>query len=271
VLTDKEKQQQAIDANIKRLKDPRSIRLLQGALDSSVTGQWNVDLVRHIAARQQSLGLTPEGILDETTLAAIGTDMINAGSHDPVLQLIVDYYGLDRSHAFNIVFDPNAPNATDQAQTLRIGTGVGIPGVVHVYPAGFAQSFAGLVHTVAHELGHIQQVIQGIDSLNVREFLSRGIEIESKGMRAEAIESEADIDLMIQGRPPAQPGLIQDAQAMLSWWGLMTADEQRTYHRRFDQLRTIVINRIVVEGTENQQRRLGPFVVRLYDADAGVP
>ena len=41
--------------------------------------------------------------------------------------------------------------------------------------------------------------------------------------------------------------------------------------RRFDRLRTIIINRIVVEGTENQQRRLGPFVVRLYDADAGVP
>jgi peptidoglycan hydrolase-like protein with peptidoglycan-binding domain len=271
VLADAARQQQAIAANMKRLKDPRSIRLLQGALDSSVTGQWDVDLVRHIAARQQTLGRTPDGILDETTFAAIGTEMIAAGSQDPVLQLIVDYYGFDRSHAFNIVFDPNAPNATDQAQTLRIGLAVGTPGVVHVYPHGFEQSFAGLVHTVAHELGHIQQVIQGIDSLNVREFLSRDIEIETKGMRAEAIESEADIDLMLQDQAPAHPGFIQDAQAMLHWWGLMTADERRTYHRRFVQLRTIIINRIVVEGSKGQQRRLGPFVVRLYDADAGVP
>jgi peptidoglycan hydrolase-like protein with peptidoglycan-binding domain len=270
VLADAAQQQHAIAVDKKRIKDQRSIRLLQGTLGSNVSAQWDVELVRHLAAKQQALGLTPDGVLDQTTLAAIGTEMIADGAHDAVLQVIVDYYDLDRSHTFNIVFDPNPPNSTADAQTFSIG-GSGTPGIVHVYPLAFGQPFEGLVHTLAHELGHIQQVVQGIASRNVREFLSEGIEIESKGMRMEAIESDADIDLMLQSRPPAHPGFIQDAQAMLHWWTLMTPDEQRAHHQRFRDLRSIIINRIVIEGTESQQSKLGPFVIRLYDADAGIP
>lgn len=270
VLADATKQQRAITLNKLLVTDQRSIKLLQGALGSKVTGQWDVDLVRHIAAKQQAAGRVPTGMLGETTLEAIGIDMIANGAQDAVLQIIVDYYRLDRSHAFNIVFDPNPPHATAEAQTLNLG-GTGTPGVVHVYPRGFAQSWAGLVHTIAHELGHIQQVIQGIASDDVREFLSEGIEIESKGMPAESIESDADIDLMIQGKLPVHTGLIQDAQAMLHRWSRMTPAEKRTHHQRYKDLRSIIVTRIATEGSTSQRAKLDPFVRRLNAADAGVP
>ena len=271
VLTDATKQQQGITINKAMVNDPRSIRLLQGALGSKATGKWDVELVRHIAAKKQALGrLTPNGMLDETTLAAIVADMIARGSQNAALQVIVDYYDLDRSHAFNIVFDPSAPNPTAEAQTLGIG-GVGTPGVVHVYPLAFTLPFAGLVHVVAHELGHVQQVMKGIASLNLREFLSRGIEIESRGMPTESIESDTDIDLMIRGRPPAHPGFLQDVNAMLHWWGLMTPAERAAQHLRFRDLRSIVVTRINTEGSTSQQTKLAPLVGLLNGADARVP
>jgi peptidoglycan hydrolase-like protein with peptidoglycan-binding domain len=266
VLTDATMQGLAITLNKNRLNDRRSIRLLQGALGSKVTGQWDVDLVRHIAARQQALGLTLSGgILWDSTLAAIGTEMIANGSLDAVLQLIVDFYDLDRSHAFNIVFNPNPPRATAEAQTLNLG-GVGTPGVVHVYPLAFAKPFASLVHTVAHELGHIQQIIQGVGSLNVREFLSEGIEIESKGTPSELIESDSDIDLMIRGGQPVHAGFIQDAQRMLHFWSQMTSSEQQAHRQRYRVLRAIIINRLATEGSATQKTKLAPFITRLNNA-----
>jgi hypothetical protein len=182
-----------------------------------------------------------------------------------VLQVIVDYYDLDRSHAFNIVFNPTPPNATVDAQTLNLGA-AGTPGVVHVYPSAFAQPFADLVHTVAHELGHIQQIVQGVGSLNVREFLSEGIEIESKDMPTESIESDTDIDLMIRGTKPVHAGFVQDAQRMLHFWGQMTASERQAHHQRYVDLRAIIINRIAIEGSTTQKTKLAPFITRLNTA-----
>jgi hypothetical protein len=272
VLRDATIQQLAITLNKNLLNDQRSIKLLQGALGSRVTGQWDVDLVRHVAAKQQALGLTPSGgILFDSTFAAIGTEMIANGSQDAVLQLIVDYYDLDRSHAFNIVFDPNPPMITADAETLRAGPGFGTPGVVHVYPLGFAQPFAGLVHTVAHELGHIQQVIQGVASLNVREFLSEGIEIESKNMPLESIESDADIDLMNRSMPPVHVGFIQDAGRMLHFWKLMSPAEKQAQHQRYKDLRSIIVTRIANEGSASQKTKLAPFITILNAADVGIP
>lgn len=262
-LTDPTSQKIAIALNQNTLDDPRSIRLLQGALKSRVTGKWDVDLVRHIAAKQQTLGLSLSGgILWERTFSTIVTEMITNGERDSVLHLIVDYYNLDRSHAFNIVFNPNAPNATDNAQTLYLG-GVGTPGVVHIYPPAFAGSFPGLVHTVAHELGHIRQMVQGVGDLNVREFLSEGIEIESDRMPTESIEPDADIDLMIQGLQPTRPGFIQDAQRMLQFWRQMSAADKQAHLARFQSLRTIIISRINGEGTPTQKSKLAPFITLL--------
>jgi peptidoglycan hydrolase-like protein with peptidoglycan-binding domain len=271
VLTNPSLQKLAIALNKNMLRDPRSIKLLQGALKSKPTGKWDVGLVRRIAAKQQALGLSLSGgILFDSTLAAIATEMIANGSEDGVLRLIVDYYNLDTSHAFNVVFDPSPTNADSEAETFNLG-GVGTPGAVHVFPKGFQQPFPGLVHTVAHELGHIKQIVGGVGSPNLREFLSEGIEIESNGMPAEPIESDTDIDLLIQGTSPVHPALIQDAQRMLHFWDVMTAAEKQANHQRYISLRTIIVTRIGTDGSPTQKTKLAPFVARLNRADQGVP
>jgi len=273
VFTDTFFQNTAILINNLRINDPRSIRLLQGALGSKATGKWDVDLVRHVAAKQQTLGSFPSGTLDEGTFAAVAAEMIARGSHDGVLQLIVDYYNLDRSHMFDIVFDPNQPpgHPTAQAETSRGAGGFNIPGVVRVFPFGFAQPFSSLVHTVAHEIEHIHQVMQGIASEPVREFLSEGIEIESIGMPTEAIESDADIDLIVRDKLPVNPGFLKDADRMLHFWGQMTPAEKQTHHQRFKDIRSIIVSRIATEASASQQRKLATFVRNFQAADAGVP
>jgi peptidoglycan hydrolase-like protein with peptidoglycan-binding domain len=272
VFTNATKQQHALSLDKPLLGDRRSIRLLQGALGSKVTGQWDVELVQHVAARQQALGATPDGVLDQATFAAIGADMIAAGSQDAVLEMIVDYYHMDRSRVLNIVSAGNPPAPTDQAITLGLTGKTGSVSVVHVFPLAFnGQPFAGLVHTVAHELGHADQMVHGIDSLNVREFLSRGIEIESKGMAPETIETEADIDLMIQSKPPVHTGFLQDAQAMIHFWLSMTHAEQVAQHQRFIAWRAIIVARIAAEATAGQKTKLRFFLTLLNNADQGVP
>jgi peptidoglycan hydrolase-like protein with peptidoglycan-binding domain len=271
ILTDTAKQQRALRLDEKLVTDKRSIRLLQGTVGSTVSGSWDVDLVRHIAARQQSLGLTPTGMLGESTLEPIVTDLINRGYSDAALRLIVDYYRLDTSHALNILSDANPPKPNVDAETLGVLPGTGVPQVVQLYPLGLSQSFAGLVHTAAHELGHVDQMIHGIASLNVREFLSEGIEIESKGMPVEPIESEADLTAMMNNQLATSPGFLDDAGRMLSFWVKMTSAEKATYHQRFKELRQIIVARVTTEGTPGQQAKLAPFLQRLQTADAGVP
>lgn len=273
ILTDLRSQAAAAVLNQNMLKDPRSIKLLQGALGSKVTGKWDLDLVRHLAAKQQALGLVPLGILFDSSLVAIATEMIANGGENAVLQLIVDYYNLDRSHTFDILFDPippPPPHDMAKAQTTSVG-GDGTPGVVRVYAEGFKQPFTSLVHTVAHELGHVDQVMKGITSLNVREFLSEGIEIESKNLPAEPLESEADLDLIRQGISPLRPGFLAPVSAMLRRWGSMTPDERRANHPRFRELRSIIFSRITKEGTAGQKAKLAQLVITLSDADIGVP
>jgi len=174
---------------------------------------------------------------------------------------------------FDIVFDPNQPpgHPTAQAETSRGAGGFNIPGVVRVFPFGFAQPFSSLVHTVAHEIEHIHQVMQGIASEPVREFLSEGIEIESIGMPTEAIESDADIDLIVRDKLPVNPGFLKDADRMLHFWGQMTPAEKQTHHQRFKDIRSIIVSRIATEASASQQRKLATFVRNFQAADAAVP
>jgi hypothetical protein len=272
VLSDRDKQEYALSIDRHVLHDRRSVRILQGAVYAKYTGEWDVSTVRHIAAMQHANGLTPSGILGEPTLALLVGDLIARGYHDGVLQLIVEYFRLDRSHAHNIAYnadgDPAQPAA--MGKTLGAGHDTGIPSVVHIYPLAFQQPFARLVHAVAHELSHVDQTIAGISSPNVREFLSHGLEIESAGLPPESLESDEDIDREIRGEQPHMPGLLQHVNVMLYHWGRMTASEKAANHRRFVQLRAIVVRRIG-EGTTSQQRKLAPLIPDMQRADEGVP
>jgi hypothetical protein len=270
VLSDPAKQHSALALNSRVLDDPRSIRLLQGLLGAKLTGAWDVDLVRRVAAKQAAAGLSPSGIVGEPTVEALGNDLIARNDYDAVLRLIVDYYGLDASHALDIAFDANPPRADAAGETMGVGPAMGVPGIVRVFPLAFQQPWAGLVHVVAHELGHVQQVMAGVDSLNVREFLSRAIETESAGLPLEAIESDAALDVMIRGGTPSNIGFIHHAGALVHYYEQMTPAEKRAQHARFVQMRELIRTRVVSEGTPTQQAKLAPFIRRLERADAGV-
>ena len=271
-LKDPKAQQDAIAFNQAKLSDKRSIRIVEGLFGAKVTGTWGADAVRHIAARQAAAGYKADGKLELPTLEFVSAMLNGQNEQDAALQVLIDYFDLDRAHAWDVHYVATQPSggkgANAHAQTLAIANGVG--GVVEIYPAGVMQPLAGLVHTLAHELGHVEQRVAGIASDAVREFLSEGIEIESKGMPEESIESDADIDLMIQGKPTSSPGFITDAGQMMNAWDALTQTEKAANHARYKQLRAIIVARIG-QGTRTQQTKLAPFIARLQRADAGVP
>jgi hypothetical protein len=271
VLKDSKAQEDAIAFNKARLSDPRSVKIVEGVFGAKPSGKWTADAVRHIAGKQQAMGVKADGKVDKALMVYLSIELPAQGRHDAAIQLIIDYYDLDRAHAWDVVYVPTQPSgrgANANAQTLGIGNGVG--GVVEIYPLGFSQMFEGLVHTIAHELGHTDQRTQGIASDQVREFLSKCIELESKGMPEEAFESEASIDDLIANRPPSEHGFVGDAGQLMEHWTAMTAAEKATYHDRYKQVRTLVLARIAT-GSAGQQAKLAPFVRRMQTADAGVP
>jgi hypothetical protein len=271
VLKDAPAQRDAIAFNRAKLADSRSIRLVQGATGSPSTGAWDADSVRHVAAKQAAAGRTANGKVDQATLEAIVTGLAGAGGQDAVVHLLIDYYDLDRSHAWDLKFVPTQPPALPgaAAETRALANGVG--GVIEIFPFFFTQPFAGMVHTLAHELGHVHQRLQGIASDPLREFLSEGIEIESKSMPEELIESEADIDRLAAGQPPTAFGFLNDVLAMLLHWSHLTPAEKATHHQRFKDLRQIIVTRIATQGTAAQKLKLRPMIQQLQNADAGVP
>jgi len=275
-LSNPAKQREAITFNQAKLSDPRSIRLVQGTILAPVTGRWDVATVRQVAADQAVAGRAGDGKLDQPTVEAIVNELIVNSAQTGALQVIVDYFDLDRTHAFQVRFEPQQlttpTGSRPNAQTLRPTAQVGTGGTVQIFPAGFAQPFAGLVHTVAHELGHVDQVFRGIASDDLREFLSECIELESQGMPEELIETPAEITAMIaRTGPPATPGFVDDTISMFQHWQALTTAERTANVARYRQIRTIVFDRIRNRTSPAQQASLGPLVLLLLAGDLGIP
>jgi hypothetical protein len=246
VLSSAPGQTQAIAANKAKLTDRRLILVVQGVVGSKPTGTWDVDTVRHIASFQGTAGLPADGKLDDKTLESVITALIAGNNQNAALHLIIGFYGLNRSHAFavryNPTFKPNTPGGV--AEALQLPNGLGVGGVVHIGPAVFAMPVVNMIHNIAHELGHVEQVVSGIGNVTVREFLSRVIEIESKGIPELPIESAADIDAIYKGQQPAQKGLLVSANQAIHFWNQMKPDEKRTHLAQFRLARQIFLRRI---------------------------
>lgn len=235
-------QTKAISANKVKFTDPRLIQIVQGAVGNKPTGGWDVDTVRHIAAQQQLAGLTADGTLDDKLLEVLVTGLVHGNNQDAALYLIIGFYRLNPSHAFSIRFDPafQPPQSdpTAVAETTQIGLGVG--GVVRIGPG---MPIVNVIQTLAHELGHVEQVVAGISSLPEREFLSRVVEIQSQSIPELPIESADDIALIQSGGPPSSKGFLVLANQTLHFWQSMTTAQKRTHLAEFRAIRQIVINR----------------------------
>jgi hypothetical protein len=151
------------------------------------------------------------------------------------IRLIIDFYNLSEHDALlDIRFDASVPS---NARTSGVIPG---PSLVRIGPAGFAQGFEGLVHSIAHELEHVRQRREGILSSNVREFLAEGVEIMSVGMPAEGIA-----------------GMMNDARRALNRFNAMTAAERREHWGRFEEVRDRIRDRFDAASAADQTTHQG--------------
>ena len=202
--------------------DPRSILAIQAFIGASPDGIFSADTVQRIANFQNGAGLKEDGMIGRVTINPLVMGMAGAGSQNSAVRAIIDFYRLDENGLVDIHFDtadPNNATTTDQA----------IPGnsAITISPNAFAQGFAGLVHTIAHEFEHVRQNRVGIADLPISEFLGERIEILSKGM------DEEDL-----------PGFMNDAARALQQWNLMPVAQQRANFAKFIEVRNKVRARL---------------------------
>jgi peptidoglycan hydrolase-like protein with peptidoglycan-binding domain len=244
----------AVSYNRRYFDDPRSASAIQGLVGSPPDGAFGRDTVERVAAFQQANGLTVDGkVGDGETLPQMVNQLIASGDQNAAIRLIVDFYDFrDDGNLLDVRYDPAvAANAStdfrpDEPVRIRVG------------PAGLAQPFAGIVHTIAHEYEHVRRLREGIVSAATHEFLGEAIEILSTGMQEEALETTAP------GTPGYTAGFADDADRALTNWNNMPAADQQQFRDRFIAVRNVVRER-VNNGTPAQQALHAPLLAR-YNA-----
>jgi len=211
--------QTAVDYNNARYSR-RSIETIQDLVGAEVTGVVDERTVHMITEWQADFRLAVDGMMGPSALQPVVEELIRLRRRNGAIWLIIDGHNMSTAALVNISYDASvAANATTSGP---------IPGdsTVRVGPAGFAQGYAGLVHTIAHELEHVRQRRAGMATQATREFLAEAIEILSAGMLAERFA-----------------GFIDDAGRALTNWNNMPAAEQATHWARFVRVRNRVRTR----------------------------
>ena len=157
--------------NQSRLGHPNSPRAVGGLIGAPRTNTWTEDLVQRVAGFQTAAALPATGLVDEGTLRALVAGLIAAGDNNGAIRLIVDFFDFDDAgNLISIYFDPNE---TANAETLPLSSGEeNQPASIQVGPAGMAQPFAGLVHTIEHEFVHVRLMRENEMNIPTQEFLA---------------------------------------------------------------------------------------------------
>ena len=228
----------AINFNRAQFTDRRSVRAIQGHVAANPDGVFGPDTVQRIADAQRISGLAVDGKVGRDTLEIFVTELIGLDFPDAAIRLIVDFYNFDEANLLDIQFDPTeVDNAATDARPNQ-------PVRIFVGPAGLAQPFAGLVHTIAHEYEHVRQHRVGVADADTRGFLAEAIEILSVGM------DEEDLD-----------GFVDDADLALDQWNAMPPGDQHTHRLRFIAVRDKVRARIAA-ATLIEQILHAPLLIR---------
>jgi peptidoglycan hydrolase-like protein with peptidoglycan-binding domain len=212
----------AIAVNKRSLRDPRSVRAVQAFIGATADGVFSGDTVQRVANFQNGAGLKEDGQIGRITINPLVMGMVGAGDRNSAIRAIVDFFKLDENGLVDIHFsstDANNATTTDQA----------IPGnsAITVGPSAFAQGWAGLVHTIAHEFEHVRQNRVGIADLPISEFLGERVEILSRGMDEEDLA-----------------GFMDDARRALREWNKMPAAQRRANFAKFVEVRNKVRARL---------------------------
>jgi peptidoglycan hydrolase-like protein with peptidoglycan-binding domain len=212
----------AIAVNKRSLRDPRSVRAIQAFIGATPDGVFSADTVQRVANFQNGAGLKEDGQIGRITINPLVMGMVGAGDRNSAIRAIVDFFKLDENGLVDIHFsstDANNATTTDQA----------IPGnsAITIGPSAFAQGWAGLVHTIAHEFEHVRQNRVGIADLPISEFLGERVEILSRGMDEEDLA-----------------GFMDDARRALREWNKMPAAQRRANFAKFVEVRNKVRARL---------------------------
>jgi hypothetical protein len=193
----------------------RSTRMIQDIIGAPVTGVFDADTIHMVVEWQADFGHGVDGMIGMNTLRTICLEMIAEGMRGAVIDLIVDGHDMPTAGLVSITFDRTL--AGDNART-----GGPIPGdsTVRIGPLAFRQGYEGLVHTIRHELEHVQQRRAGLGPQSLREFLAEGVEIMSVGMRPEGFA-----------------GFMDDAGRAIFHWNALPAATQAANRARFDEMR----------------------------------
>ena len=208
-----------------------SAQIIQNVVGTTADGIIGRLTVEAIASYQSTNGLLIDGKVGEQTLRSMVPDMEARSEHNEAIRLLMDFYNMsDFGALLSISFDPSLTTANATTSGSIPG-----PSTVRIGPLAFAQGFAGLVHTIKHELEHVRQRKIGIMNRDVREFLGEAVEIISLGMPEESVA-----------------GFFSDARRALRHFNRLSNAEKRTHWARFVQVRNKVRARFAAATAAEQ-------------------
>jgi|GEM_PF-6870193 len=198
-------------------------RIIQDIVGTPQTGRFDENTIHAIVEWQADFRMTDmDGMVGMRTLRTIVLEMMRGGySRGRIVWMIVDGHNMPTTGLASLTYDPALAGS-------NASTSGPIPGdsTVVIGPDAFAQGYEGLVHTIRHELEHVQQRRSGMANQNLREFLAEGIEIMSVGMHWEGLA-----------------GFMDDAGRCLQFWDRLSTAEQQANWGRFTEIRTRVQQR----------------------------
>lgn len=226
------KEASAISYNRLKYQDSRAVRAIQGLVGATPGGKFDSDTVERVADFQSTNGISIDGKVGEETLGVIVTQLNVANQQDTAIELIMDFYNMNTFGALiEIFFDPTLTGANAETPSKDIPG----PDIVKVGPSAFTQGYAGLVHTIAHELEHVRQNKLGIADIPLSEFLGEAIEIISKDMPDEDVA-----------------GFFNDAGRAMDNWDLMKLPDQKKNWIKFLAVRNAVRRRFAAATAAEQ-------------------
>ncbi|MFA5326310.1 MAG: DUF4157 domain-containing protein [Prolixibacteraceae bacterium] len=226
------KEASAISYNRIKYQDSHAVRAIQGLVGATPSGKFDSDTVERIADFQSTNGISIDGKVGEETLRVFVPQLNASNQQDTAIRLIMDFYNMNTFGALiEIFFDPTLTGANAETPSKDIPG----PDIVKVGPSAFTQGFAGLVHTIAHELEHVRQNKLGIADIPLSEFLGESIEIISRGMPDEDVA-----------------GFFDDAGRAMDNWDKMQVNDQKKNWIRFLAVRTAVRRRFAAATAAEQ-------------------
>lgn len=223
--------QEAIAFNTARFQSAEVIDVVQDIIGAQRTGVYDEQTVHMISEWQADFRLPVDGKIGAYTLRPIVQEVIALGQQNTAIRMIMDGHNLWRRGLQSIRYDPALGGSN--AVTDPVGA-MPCDSTVRIGPIGFAQGYPGLVHTIAHEMLHVEHNLTGA-SMALGEFQSESLEILSRGMIQEHFA-----------------GFMDDAQRALDNWNAMTVVEKRGEWARFQQIRTKIQQRFNSQSAATQ-------------------